>query len=254
MYQQDLKTRVSQHQSEYLHLHQHQHHQQQQHQHQQQQQQQQQQQPQQHQQEQEEEQPHHYLQPHQLKKIRVAPLPPVSTLRAVCFDAGSDGYHTPSPMSETCESHHGHLSPLPSPTSTDSSSYRLHGVVHYYAPAPSHYFAPTPESPDGVSPPCATSSPLGRLQSDDEDDDDGHSVVGTHNTHKRQLKTVAPQVMKKRRLAANARERRRMNNLNSAFDKLRDVVPALGNDRQLSKYETLQMAQSYITALCELLQ
>ena len=67
-------------------------------------------------------------------------------------------------------------------------------------------------------------------------------------------KPVAPQVMKKRRLAANARERRRMNNLNSAFDKLRDVVPALGNDRQLSKYETLQMAQSYITALCELLQ
>lgn len=67
-------------------------------------------------------------------------------------------------------------------------------------------------------------------------------------------KPVAPQVMKKRRLAANARERRRMNNLNSAFDRLRDVVPALGNDRQLSKYETLQMAQSYITALCELLQ
>lgn len=67
-------------------------------------------------------------------------------------------------------------------------------------------------------------------------------------------KPVAPQVMKKRRLAANARERRRMNNLNTAFDRLRDVVPALGNDRQLSKYETLQMAQSYITALCELLQ
>ncbi len=71
---------------------------------------------------------------------------------------------------------------------------------------------------------------------------------------KRSNKEVAPQVIKKRRLAANARERRRMNNLNSAFDRLRDVVPALGNDRQLSKYETLQMAQSYITALCELLQ
>jgi hypothetical protein len=30
---------------------------------------------------------------------------------------------------------------------------------------------------------------------------------------------VAPEVMKRRRVAANARERRRMNNLNFAFDK-----------------------------------
>ncbi|KAG5882346.1 hypothetical protein JTB14_026294 [Gonioctena quinquepunctata] len=62
------------------------------------------------------------------------------------------------------------------------------------------------------------------------------------------------EVMKKRRLAANARERRRMNSLNDAFDRLRDVVPSLGNDRKLSKYETLQMAQTYIAALHELLQ
>ncbi|CAN7995789.1 unnamed protein product [Ixodes hexagonus] len=60
-------------------------------------------------------------------------------------------------------------------------------------------------------------------------------------------------VLKKRRLAANARERRRMSSLNVAFDKLRDVVPSLGNDRKLSKFETLQMAQSYISALSELL-
>lgn len=57
----------------------------------------------------------------------------------------------------------------------------------------------------------------------------------------------------KRRLAANARERRRMDNLNVAFDKLRDVVPSIGEDRKLSKYETLQMAQTYISALCDLL-
>lgn len=62
------------------------------------------------------------------------------------------------------------------------------------------------------------------------------------------------EVMKKRRLAANARERRRMNSLNDAFDRLRDVVPSLGNDRKLSKYETLQMAQTYIAALHELLE
>ncbi|SPP79000.1 basic helix-loop-helix transcription factor amos [Drosophila guanche] len=60
-------------------------------------------------------------------------------------------------------------------------------------------------------------------------------------------------VLKKRRLAANARERRRMNSLNDAFDKLRDVVPSLGHDRRLSKYETLQMAQAYIGDLVTLL-
>ncbi|XP_068140383.1 basic helix-loop-helix transcription factor amos [Drosophila tropicalis] len=60
-------------------------------------------------------------------------------------------------------------------------------------------------------------------------------------------------VLRKRRLAANARERRRMNSLNDAFDKLRDVVPSLGHDRRLSKYETLQMAQAYIGDLVTLL-
>ncbi|CAO1330747.1 unnamed protein product [Diamesa serratosioi] len=64
----------------------------------------------------------------------------------------------------------------------------------------------------------------------------------------------SPTVMKKRRLAANARERRRMNELNDAFNKLREVVPTLGVDYKLSKYETLQMAQTYITAMCDLLE
>ena len=63
-----------------------------------------------------------------------------------------------------------------------------------------------------------------------------------------------PPVVKKRRLAANARERRRMHGLNVAFDKLREVVPGISSDRKLSKYETLQMAQSYINALSDLLQ
>lgn len=45
-----------------------------------------------------------------------------------------------------------------------------------------------------------------------------------------------------------------MNGLNDAFDKLREVVPSLGADHKLSKFETLQMAQTYIAALCDLLQ
>lgn len=70
---------------------------------------------------------------------------------------------------------------------------------------------------------------------------------------KRPAAAVTDKVMKKRRLAANARERRRMESLNQAFNRLRTVLPTLHNDRQLSKYETLQMAQSYITALDDLL-
>ena len=95
-------------------------------------------------------------------------------------------------------------------------------------------------------------------EDDIEDDDDDlyeDSVVSPRPGSKRKIsdRPPSPAVMKKRRLAANARERRRMHSLNVAFDRLRDVVPSIGSDRKLSKYETLQMAQSYITALSELL-
>ncbi|XP_049324215.1 protein atonal homolog 1b [Astyanax mexicanus] len=62
----------------------------------------------------------------------------------------------------------------------------------------------------------------------------------------------APQ--RHRRVAANARERRRMHGLNRAFDKLRSVIPSLENEKKLSKYDTLQMAQIYIAELSELLE
>lgn len=45
-----------------------------------------------------------------------------------------------------------------------------------------------------------------------------------------------------------------MNGLNEAFDRLRDAIPtSIEDDHKLSKYETLQMAQSYILGLCNLL-
>ncbi|XP_026817026.1 uncharacterized protein LOC113556348 [Rhopalosiphum maidis] len=65
---------------------------------------------------------------------------------------------------------------------------------------------------------------------------------------------ISPTIARKRRLAANARERRRMNGLNEAFDRLREAIPtSIEDEHKLSKYETLQMAQSYISALCDLL-
>lgn len=64
---------------------------------------------------------------------------------------------------------------------------------------------------------------------------------------------ISPSILKKRRQAANARERRRMNGLNEAFDRLREVVPTPDADQKMSKYETLQMARTYILGLCDLL-
>lgn len=40
-----------------------------------------------------------------------------------------------------------------------------------------------------------------------------------------------------------------MHGLNMAFESLRQVLPSLGSNKQFSKYETLQMAKSYIGAL-----
>lgn len=56
-----------------------------------------------------------------------------------------------------------------------------------------------------------------------------------------------------KRLIANERERRRMHGLNVAFENLRSVLPDFGSNKQFSKYETLQMAKSYISALREIL-
>ena len=72
-------------------------------------------------------------------------------------------------------------------------------------------------------------------------------------TRRRRHDPPSKDTLKSRRIAANARERRRMESLNVAFDKLRAVIPSFGGDTKLSKYETLQMAQTYIAALKDLL-
>lgn len=127
---------------------------------------------------------------------------------------------------------------------------------------------PSPESLGSQSPVSSTDQPIKTytqlmpINNDDSDLDDEmmdeeeekRFPNGDKMSSKRRGKLVTPVVMKKRRLAANARERRRMQNLNKAFDRLRTHLPSLGNDRQLSKYETLQMAQTYILALSERLE
>lgn len=133
------------------------------------------------------------------------------------YDSLSEGYHTPSPASLKSSS--------PPP-----------GELHYTS--------------------LVSSAPGGQIPPPPPPDSEEDSLEGLEDDEvsQRRCKTrVSPVIMRKRRLAANARERRRMQNLNQAFDRLRTYLPSLGNDRQLSKYETLQMAQTYITALYDLL-
>uniref|UniRef100_A0A0N5APG9 BHLH domain-containing protein n=1 Tax=Syphacia muris TaxID=451379 RepID=A0A0N5APG9_9BILA len=70
----------------------------------------------------------------------------------------------------------------------------------------------------------------------------------------RRYKTPSPQLLRMRRQAANARERKRMNCLNEAFDQLRTVLPEMNSGKRLSKFETLQMAQHYIDCLAQMLK
>ena len=73
----------------------------------------------------------------------------------------------------------------------------------------------------------------------------------------RERLTLPLHVRQKRRLDANARERKRMTNLNNAFARLKAVLPQQRydetGDKEMSKIETLQLAQAYIQQLADML-
>lgn len=73
----------------------------------------------------------------------------------------------------------------------------------------------------------------------------GNPIV--HKKPRRRVATLA------QRRAANIRERRRMFNLNEAFDKLRRKVPTFAYEKRLSRIETLRLAITYISFMVELL-
>ena len=78
----------------------------------------------------------------------------------------------------------------------------------------------------------------------------------THKTFENRTLDTAEQKMQKlkaKRLSANARERKRMNKINSGYDRLREVLPTM-HGSQLSKMEALQMACSYIVMLDKMLK
>ncbi|AWP03525.1 putative transcription factor 15-like [Scophthalmus maximus] len=97
------------------------------------------------------------------------------------------------------------------------------------------------------------------LMSDDEDGsrsesdgstDQGYGCCGTSGESYRQ---VSGGVVVRQRNAANARERHRTQNVNTAFTSLRTLIPTEPVDRKLSKIETLRLASSYISHLANVL-
>lgn len=97
-----------------------------------------------------------------------------------------------------------------------------------YVTSPWPTMAPTTESLGLGRPPEMGSSPA-------------------HHVTKRKRKTTPQQ-----RLAANIRERRRMCNLNNAFDRLRRRVPAFPHEKRLSRIQTLKLAITYISFMTEI--
>ncbi|XP_076121119.1 neurogenic differentiation factor 2-like isoform X2 [Alosa pseudoharengus] len=104
---------------------------------------------------------------------------------------------------------------------------------------------------------------------DDDDDDedecerDGEEEGGVgedsdqprkRGPKKRKMTPARLERSKVRRQKANARERTRMHDLNSALDNLRKVVPCYSKTQKLSKIETLRLAKNYIWALSEILR
>lgn len=205
----------------------------------------------------------------------VTPHPKHDLLQGCIDGGGSDGYHSSTPDDLTSECSPGsemsiQASELGSRHSKDLVSEAYPNLEYYQAAYPGttdlSSITPAYSYPSSSTPPT-NSWAAGHysISEGDVSNPQEHFIppettpsLVTHykplRIRRRPPKVVGSEIIRKRRLAANARERRRMNGLNDAFEKLRDVVPALGNDRKLSKFETLQMAQTYITALVELIR
>ena len=117
-------------------------------------------------------------------------------------------------------------SPAASPSYPSYTPY----AYHYSCLSPPAY--PSQSSPTSDYPPSPSSSP----------------------SPPSRLPRIPPlHVLQKRRLAANARERKRADKINSAYGRLRQVLPGF-QDREISKFEALQLAQDYIKHLAQILK
>ncbi|XP_022804659.1 transcription factor 15-like [Stylophora pistillata] len=82
------------------------------------------------------------------------------------------------------------------------------------------------------------------------------SVPSSPTQAKKKHKRRGPRLtgVSKQRKSANARERTRVQVINSAFETLRDLIPLLPTEKRPSKIETVRLAALYIHHLTELLK
>jgi hypothetical protein len=187
---------------------------------------------------------------------------PVSTVASSSSCPPSPHYATASFVTDQSE-----LAQRASPAAPFGSD---HGYMQTHPD--SHYFSHPRESSSKLEPQSELShraSPAGSYSSDQGDvpiqhyfpfdnlpafklEPQSELTPRAVNRNKAPLKPLTPVVRAKRRLDANARERKRMTGLNEAFVRLRAVL-GCDRDRPLSKMEALQMAQSRIEELKEML-
>nr|XP_035969066.1 fer3-like protein [Halichoerus grypus] len=85
-------------------------------------------------------------------------------------------------------------------------------------------------------------------EEEEEEEEHGRSASPLGRPKRKRVITYA------QRQAANIRERKRMFNLNEAFDQLRRKVPTFAYEKRLSRIETLRLAIVYISFMTELLE
>ncbi|XP_075775928.1 fer3-like protein [Pelodiscus sinensis] len=85
---------------------------------------------------------------------------------------------------------------------------------------------------------------------EEEEEEEEERMGGTSLLDRPKRKRV---ITYAQRQAANIRERKRMFNLNEAFDQLRKKVPTFAYEKRLSRIETLRLAIVYISFMTELL-
>jgi hypothetical protein len=92
---------------------------------------------------------------------------------------------------------------------------------------------------------------------EDDDDDDGSDDSDGAGAESGQVsggrRRKSYNQLTHQRQAANMRERRRMQNINDAFEGLRSQLPTLPYEKKISKVDTLKMAIGYINFLTDLL-
>ncbi|XP_007533705.1 fer3-like protein [Erinaceus europaeus] len=91
----------------------------------------------------------------------------------------------------------------------------------------------------------------GEVEEEEEGEEEEEHTAGSYLLCRPKRKRV---ITYAQRQAANIRERKRMFNLNEAFDQLRRKVPTFAYEKRLSRIETLRLAIVYISFMTELLE